>query len=449
VETDQRRLAAAEGRCARKGVTVVEGKFTFETVGENKLIVSDSQISPVKNKLEIKVTFDQDEEPLISQIEYAFPAGSKSTDFAEMKNLRQIEFKIDDWTVVDVSKEEFIELKKHKKKRSGNVGWYACRFEEEETFTYALTPGEAWTMKDQQIMDLTMENVVTTAVEGTAAIRCTVGILAEDPQEYGVEIKKEQDHTVKVQDFYPESGCALSGEQVRLSWFVQNAQKLFLYSGGAKTEIDLSKSSEMVTVSDTTEYTLEAVNGEKKDIRKTLIQVLPLCLRQFRADYEEEKIKWDVCCGDHIKINGISTSFASGSANLSEYTPGRPVVLTAEGKNTSVESAVYYGTEDERIDVVHFQKTITFYKGFQILDVLWKLYELRSNNTAKSIRIVFQDRERNELYDIKGGEDLGTEGSWQQILTGTDPARAGENILVTMYVEGYDEGTGKEYQITI
>ena len=153
METDQRRLAAAEGRCARKGVTVVEGKFTFETVGENKLIVSDSHISPVKNKLEIRVKFDQDEEPLISQIEYAFPAGAKSTDFAEMKNLRQIEFKIDDWTVVDVSKEEFIELKKQKKKRSGNVGWYACRFEEEETFTYALTPGEAWTMKDQQIMD--------------------------------------------------------------------------------------------------------------------------------------------------------------------------------------------------------------------------------------------------------------------------------------------------------
>ena len=428
----------------------MEGTFTFVTVGGNKLIVSDSQASPAKNKLEIKVTYDQNEEPLISQIEYAFPAGTKGKDFAELKNLRQIEFKIDDWTVVDVSKEEFIELKSHKKeKRSGNAGWYACRFEEEEEFIYALTPGEAWSMKDQQIMDLMMENVVTTAAEGASVIRCTVGILAEDPQEYGLEIKKERDHTVKVQDFYPESGCALSGEQVRLNWFAQNAQKLFLFSGGVKKEIDPSKSSEVVTVLNTAEYTLEAVNGEKKDTRKTLIQVLPLCLRQFWADYEEEKIKWDVCCGDHIKINGISTSFVSGSANLSEYTPGRPVVLTAEGKNTSVESAVYYGTEDERMDVVHFQKTITFYKGFQILDVLWKLYELRSNNTAKSIRIVFQDRERNELYDIKGGEDLGTEGSWQQILTGTDPARAGENILVTMYVEGYDEGTGKEYQITI
>ena len=89
------------------------------------MIVSDSHISPVKNKLEIRVKFDQDEEPLISQIEYAFPAGAKSTDFAEMKNLRQIEFKIDDWTVVDVSKEEFIELKKQKKKRSGNVGMHA------------------------------------------------------------------------------------------------------------------------------------------------------------------------------------------------------------------------------------------------------------------------------------------------------------------------------------
>lgn len=95
---------------------------------------------------------------------------------------------------------------------------------------------------------------------------------------------------------------------------------------------DLAKSSELVTVSDTTEYTLEAVNGEKKDTRKISIQVLPLCLRQFWADYEEEKIKWDVCCGDHIKINGISTSFASGSANLSEYTPGRPCCSDRRGK---------------------------------------------------------------------------------------------------------------------
>lgn len=449
METDQRRLAVAESRCERKGVTVMEGTFTFETVGGNKLIVSDSQASPVKNKLEIKVRYDQDEEPLISQIEYAFPAGAKSTDFAEMKNLRQIEFKIDDWTVVDVSKKEFIDLKNQKKKRSGNVGWYACRFEEEETFTYALTPGEAWQMKDHQIMDLIMGNVVTTASEGTAVVRCTVGIFAEDPQEYSLEIKKEQDHTVKVQDFYPESGCALSGEQVRLNWFVQNAQKLFLYTGASKKEIDPAKSSELVTVSHTTEYTLEAVNGEKKDTRKTSIQVLPLCLRQFWADYLEGKLKWDVCCGKHMKINGISTSFASGSANLSDYTQGRSIILTAEGKDTSVESAVYYGTKDERNDVVHFQKTITFYKGFQVLDVLWKLFELKSENTAKSIRIVYQDRERNELYDIKAGENLGTEGSWQQILTGTEPARAGENILVTMYVEGYDEGAGKEYQITI
>ena len=100
----------------------MEGKFTFETVGENKLIVSDSHISPVKNKLEIRVKFDQDEEPLISQIEYAFPAGAKSTDFAEMKNLRQIEFKIDDWTVVDCFKRRIYRVEKTEKKAKRKCG---------------------------------------------------------------------------------------------------------------------------------------------------------------------------------------------------------------------------------------------------------------------------------------------------------------------------------------
>lgn len=431
-------------------MTVLKGNFTFETVGGNTLIVSDGQVSPVKNRLEIKVTYDQEEEPVIGEIVFKFPAGKETADFAEFMNLKQIKFNADNWTVPELSREKFRELKNRKKeKRGGNARWYGCRYETAEEYVYALIPGEAWVMKDQLILDLVMENVVTTAAEGTADVKCTVDVLGEEPLEYQIEIIKEQDHSVEILDFYPDAGSASEGEQIRLNWFVQNADKLYLYSGTGKKEIDPSKSSETVTVPGTTEYVLEAVNGENTDSRKTVVQVLPLYLKLFAVDYGEEIIKWDVCCGKNLTVNGKLTSFASGSADLSEYSTGAPIILTAEGKNTSLESAVYYGTKEQRTDVVHFQKTITYYTGFQILDVSWELFELTRKNVAESIRIVFQDRERNQLYDIKGGESLGPKGSWQQILTGTDPERAGENILMTMYVKPFQDETANGYEITI
>lgn len=448
MEADQGRLALVKSQSRRKGVKVMEGTFTFKTEGENKLIISDSQASPVKNQLKIKVIYDLDEEPEISRIKFSFPAGKKRTDFAEYGNLKQIEFKVDGWSVKELSKEEFRNLR-YQKKENPNIGWYVCRYKEGEALVYALAPGVAWKMKDHLIMNLSMENVVTTAAEGTCTISCSVEDIEEESQEYGLEIIKEQSHSVRILDFYPESGSAWEGEEVSLKWRAENAEKILLCYEGQEQELEPSRSDIEVTVSRSTEYILKAINGDKEDSRETMIQVVPLFLKQFTVDYKEEKLIWDVCCGKNIKINGVLTQFSSGEKDLFEYSKGEPIVLNAEGKNTSVESYVYYGTEEECTDVVHFQKTITFYKGFQLLDVSWQLFELEREDVAKSIRIVYQDRERNELYDIKGGESLGTKGCWQQILTGTEPSGAGENILMTMYVELFGDGASQDYEITI
>lgn len=428
----------------------MEGTFKFEIVKGSTLIVSDSQASPVKNQMEIKVTYDRDEEPEISEIDFVFPLGTESTDFSELQNLKQIEFKVDGWTVTELTREEFEQLKNGKKEPgSGNEAWYACRYEQGDQYTYALEPGAAWRMKDHLIMDLGMENVVTTAKEGSCSISCSVEDAMEDLQNHELKVTKKRNHSVRILDFYPETGFARKGEEVKLCWFTENAEKLILYSGGEERKLEPSQNSAMVTVTKSTEYVLKAVNGEKVDRRVTMIQVTPLFLKQFAVNYEEKTVTWDVCCGENIKINGIPTQFASGTRKLEDGQKGKPIVLTAEGKNTSVESAVYYGTEEQSSDVVHFQKTITFFNGFQILDVSWELFEIRQENAAQSIRIVYQDRERNELYDIQGGEALGTKGCWQQILTGTEPSRAGENILMTMYVKLFRDGEAGDYEITI
>lgn len=428
----------------------MEGRFKFEIVKGDTLIVSDSQASPVKNQMEIKVTYDRDEEPEISEIDFMFPVGTQSTDFAEYQNLKQIEFKVDGWTVPELSREKLKELKLRKKELGrGNETWYACRYEQGDKYKYALIPGEAWRMKDHLILELGMENVVTTANEGTCMISCSVEDVMGDLQKHELKVIKEQNHPVRVLDFYPETGFARKGAQVRLNWFAENAETLILYSGGEEKKLEPSQNSTMVTVTKSTGYVLKAVNGEKEDSRETMIQVTPLYLKQFAVNYKENAVTWDVCCGENIKVNGIPTQFSSGTAKLEEDQKGKPVVLIAEGKNTSVESAVYYGTEEQSNDVIHFQKTITFFKGFQILDVAWELFEIQRADAAQSIRIVYQDRERNELYDIQGGENLGTKGCWQQILTGTEPSRAGENILMTMYVKLFGDGEAKDYEITI
>ena len=432
----------------------MDGNFTFENVGDKKLTVSDSQASAVKNQLEMKVTYDMDEKPDIEEIELIFPAGSEETDFAERQNLDEIEFKVDDWSVVKLSKEKYLDLKKRRKEKSADIAphrWYMYIDEtDSESFYHCrLLPSMVWEMKDHIIVDLDMENVVTTAKEGACTVQFLVTDYDGDARKGALEIVKEQNHSVRILDFYPESGSAWEGEQVRLNWFAENAEKLVLYSDGKEKELNKSQTSEMVMVTKSAKYVLKAFNGDQQDSRETTIQVTPLFLGKFAVNYKDEKLIWDVHCGKNIKINNVPTQFASGSAELKNYTEGKAIVLTAEGKNTSVESALYYGTKEQSTDVVHFQKTITFYKNFQILDVSWELYELQTENVAKSVRIVYQDRERNELYDIKGGENLGTTGSWQQILTGTEPSRAGENILVTMYVEPFRDETAKDYTITI
>lgn len=432
----------------------MEEEYTFENVGDKKLTVSDSQASAVKNQLEIKVRYSEDKKPCIDEIMLTFPVGSEETDFAERQNLDEIEFKADDWSVEKLSREKYLELKKRRKEKSADIEphrWYMYIDEtgSESFYHCRLLPPMVWEMKNRMIVDLGLENVVTTAREGTCTMKFLVTDFDRHTKGGDLKIVKEQSHSVQILDFYPESGSAYKGEQVRLNWFAENVERLVLYSDGKEKELDKSHTSELVTVTKSAKYELKAFNGTKKDSRETMIQVAPLFLGKFAVSYKEGKLFWDVCCGKNIKINNVPTQFSSGSAELKNYTEGKAVVLTAEGKNTSVESALYCATKEQSTDVVHFQKTITFYKDFQILDVSWELYEMQRENVAKSFRIVYQDRERNELHDIKGGESLGTKGNWQQILTGTESSRAGENILVTMYVESFQDEAAKDYTITI
>lgn len=417
----------------------MEGNYTFETVGENKLIISDNPDSPVKNQLNIKVTYDGDEAPEITTIIFSFPQGGKDTDFATESEMGLIDFKVDDWTV---SAEAFRKLK------NKNARWYGEKYEADGKFNYRVSPVEGWGMQDHVILELTMENIVTTASEGNCVISCIVKENWEPPMEHELEIIKERRDSVRILDFYPDSGSALEGKEVKLNWVVENAKQLVLYSGAEEQgrELELSRNSVGVEVNKSTEYRLEAVNGKKKDSRKTMIQVMPLFLKQFDIDYDNQKLRWDIHCGKNIKINGVPTKNEMSETELQDYAEGHPIVLIAEGKNTSVESVVYYRTKKESTDVQHFQKTITFYKDFQILDVSWECPVLQERDTPSSIRIVYQDRERNELYDIKGEKTQELKGHWQQILTGTDPQRAGENVLVSMYVKLFG---GEEYVITI
>jgi hypothetical protein len=170
-----------------------------------------------------------------------------------------------------------------------------------------------------------------------------------------------------------------------------------------------------VSSEETTEYMLKAVSEEKQEQAITKVQILSVALKEFCIN-EEGDLVWDVLCSNNVKINGKSVT-AAGKMPMEGIQEDR-MILTAEGKDLKIISVLYNSLKNKN-NVTHFQKTFTCYQEFQILDVSWKTKDL--NN----LQIIFQDLERGNLYKIRPWEKTPSQGTWQDMLTGTDPKRKG------------------------
>lgn len=428
----------------------------------NEIIISVDHESSYKNKLKMWIDFEGKSECELDEIRYKFPAGLGADDFAQKSDIKKISCSITEgWTLETVSLQELELLREGKaKKQPYDHICYLYISQDEDNYIYTFFAPAGWGFEENPIFTLNLSNVVTTAQKGQTQVSCELYYDGEFLDSYIYEILKKQEETVKIRDFYPDKGAASDGETIQLNWKVENAEELILEVDGEEITQDRASSGCSVKPTNSTRYRLKAKNGEASDERETMIQVLPVFLQKFQINEEDQTVEWNVPCAAEVTVTASDALPAEmsgekvsseNSRSLKDFPCPGKIILTAKGVDTDIESVLYYGTPDERTDIAHFRKTITYYKheGFQILNVEWKRYQLAFKNTAKSIRIVYQDRERNELYVIKGKDALEEEGSWEQILTGTDPDRAGQNILVTMNVHVYQGAGSQDYDITI
>ncbi len=431
-------------------------------IDKNEIIISHGheQGEIYSNTLKMWINFEGGTKCELTEITYKFPMGIEKDDFAQESDIQGISYRISaDWTLKAIFLQELEQLRQFRKERKErNVKslendhlWFLCINKEEDNYIYTFFAPAGWTFEKNPVFEVEFSGVITTAAEGETQVECEIYYDETCLSSGKYTIRKKKKEAVRIRDFYPERGAALIGEEIRLNWKVENAQALTLYADNTSYPLSTALSSFSVFPTKSTRYCLKAVNGEASDQRETMIQILPLYLKKFQFNEDMTEVEWDVLCAANVKINGKNVSAANARSLKNFDCPGK-IILTAEGTDTDIESVLYYGTEEERKDIVHFRKTITYYKksGFQILNVEWKRYQVdMRRNVAKSIRIVYQDRERNELYAIKGKDELETEGSWEQILTGTDPERVCENILMTMNVSVYKGTGGQDYDITI
>ncbi len=433
---------------------------SFQYVADkNEIIISHGheQGELYSNTLKMWINFEEGTKCEPDEIRYKFQMGIGEGDFAQESDIQGISCSLSEgWTLHSISLRKMNELRQLRKERKvksleNDRLCFLLINKEENDYIYTFYAPNGWTFEKNPAFEVEFSNVITTAAEGVTRVGCQ--ICYEEKSSSGTYTirKKKQEEAVRIRDFYPEKGAAFKGEEIRLNWKVENAQTLTLYVDDIPYPQDTARSSYSVSPTKSTRYCLKAVNGEASDQRETLIQILPLYLKKFQLNEDMTEVEWDVPCAESVTINGETVRTAN-TRSLKDFSCPGKIILTAKGTDTDIESVLYYGTEDERKDIVHFRKTITYYKegGFQILNVEWKRYQVdMMRNVAKSIRIVYQDRERNELYVIKGKDELEIEGSWEQILTGTDPERVCENILMTMNVSAYKGTGGQDYDITI
>ncbi|MCM1121507.1 MAG: hypothetical protein NC416_02880 [Eubacterium sp.] len=426
-------------------------------IEENELIISNGHErgETYVNTLKMRIDFEGKTECELDEIDYQFPIGLEAGDFAQQSDILGISCRISEgWTLQQISLLRLEQLRKEDRSARNREYEHVCFLsirQVDQNYIYSFFAPAGWFFEKNPVFEVEFSDVVTTAAEGETQVGCEIydGMTLFSSGTYTIR-KKKQEEAVKIRDFYPDKGAASAGEKIRLNWKVENAKEVIFYADGQAYPQDMAVSSSFVSPVQSTRYRLEAKNGDASDQRETMIQILPVFLKTFQINEDTAEVEWEVLCAAKVTINGKKVS-AANARSLKEFECPGKIVLTAEGTDTDIESVLYYGTPDERKDIVHFRKTITHYKkdGFQILNVEWQRYQVKLRDVAKSIRIVYQDRERNELYAIRGKDELEAEGSWEQILTGADPAHVRENILMTMNVHVY-AGTGaQDYDITI
>lgn len=354
-------------------------------------------------------------------------------DFAAAAECEKFKFRLDGWTV------------------SGEY------MEEDQRYEWLLLPEETFILEPgEQLMFKIYGAEIYVDENFTGEEETCLEVVAQSEEVWlGKELPKtpdfqkitwrfpfQKEKKARILDFYPDVGAVFPGGTELLQWNITGAEKGFLRNERTGETKDLEGRKERVVkeeISETTEFTLE-VEDEKgnKDSRKIWVRTSPPFLEKWRLDRQEQIVEWDVQCIDRLywegelKKTGERGAFFGrnrGILSLADIGKTDRLKIFCRDTERDFESTLWIPNQYEQPQIRQFRKTVTYFQGYQVLEVLWELGE------GTTMTLLCRDLQRNQFFTVAKNQPR---GRWEQV----EPRIQGEKkvcLEMRLGIEGEKE----------
>lgn len=352
-------------------------------------------------------------------------------DFATAAECEKFKFRLDGWTVSGEYKEK------------------------EQFYEWLLIPEETFILEpDEQIMfgiygaetyvdgNFTGEEETYLEVTEQSEEAETGRQLTEIPFFYNkvtLRFPFQKEKKVKILNFFPNVGAVFPGGTENIQWNITGAEKGFLRNertGETKELEGIGKRVVQEKITETTEFTLEAEdeNGNK-DSRKILIRTSPPLLEKWRLNRQEETVEWDVQCIETLYWKGEVKKDVDkenrlgrnrGSRSLADIGKTDRLTIYSQDTKRDFESTLWIPNQYEQTEILQFRKTVTYFYGYQLLEVLWELKE------ETAMTLICHDLERNQFFTVAVNQ---SNGRWEQVVPRI-PGEKKDYLKIRLQVKG-------------
>ncbi len=224
----------------------------------------------------------------------------------------------------------------------------------------------------------------------------------------------------RILDFYPDVGAVFPGGKESIKWNITGAEKGFLRNERTGETKDLQGRKERVVqeeIPETTEFTLEIEDEEgKKDSRKILIRTCPPFLEKWRLNRQEQTVEWDVQCIATLLWEGELKQTRDNKSLLGRNRGRLPldnigktdrVTIFCRDTERDFESTLWIPNQYDQPKIRQFRKTVTYFYGYQLVEVLWELKE------GTAMTLICRDLQRNQFFTVAMNQ---SGGRWEQVV---------------------------------
>lgn len=223
---------------------------------------------------------------------------------------------------------------------------------------------------------------------------------------------------LKILDFFADMGAVQAGKTENVQWNITGADEGSLVNKqtGEKVDlVDLKGSILQLNVDQTTEFVLEIKDNEGNEDRRSLwIQTAQPLLKTWMLDRGGQKVFWDVQCVEELLWEAYPEKNKSslqdrirGSLMLSDIGETDHLTIFCQNTGRDFRSTIWIPNQKDHPILKQFRKTITYFYGYQLLEVIWELEE------GNDMTLVCHDLERDFYWNVAVNQ---CKGSWEQVI---------------------------------